>query len=52
MRSKNRVHLNVLGMNFGFRTADGIKVGGFDYDKKSLGRWLDGTKVKISRQGC
>ncbi|KXK04705.1 MAG: glycosyltransferase [Chlorobi bacterium OLB4] len=39
MRSKNRVHLNVLGMNFGFRTADGIKVGGFDYDKKV---WEDG----------
>lgn len=31
LRRKNRVHLNVLGMNFGFRTEDGKKVGGFDY---------------------
>jgi len=36
LRRKNRVHLNVLGMNFGFRTEDGRKVGGFDYSKTRL----------------
>jgi len=39
LRKKNRVHLNVLGMNFGFRTEDGRKTGGFDYVKT---RWTDG----------
>lgn len=39
LRSRNKEYLNVLGFNFGFRTNDGKKVGGFNTLRP---RWSDG----------
>jgi glycosyltransferase involved in cell wall biosynthesis len=39
LRRRNKEFLNVLGFNFGFRTADGKKVGGFNTSRP---RWSDG----------
>jgi glycosyltransferase involved in cell wall biosynthesis len=39
LRRKKRDYLNVLGFNFAFRKADGIKVGGFNINRQ---RWQDG----------
>lgn len=39
LRKKNKEFLNVLGFNFGFRTADGKSVGGFNTSRP---RWSDG----------
>jgi len=38
-RRRNKEFLNVLGFNFGFRTEDGRKVGGFNTSRP---RWSDG----------
>lgn len=39
LRRRNKEFLNVLGFNFGFRTEDGKKVGGFNTTRP---RWSDG----------
>ncbi|MBS1494487.1 MAG: glycosyltransferase family 2 protein [Bacteroidetes bacterium] len=39
VRRRNKEFLNVLGFNFGFRTEDGRKVGGFNTSRP---RWSDG----------
>lgn len=39
IRSRNKEYLNVLGFNFGFRTQDGKKAGGFNTARP---RWSDG----------
>jgi glycosyltransferase involved in cell wall biosynthesis len=39
MRRKQREYLNVMGFSFGFKKADGIKVGGFNTKRKY---WSDG----------
>ena len=39
LRRRNKEFLNVLGFNFGFRTEDGRKVGGFNISRP---RWSDG----------
>jgi glycosyltransferase involved in cell wall biosynthesis len=39
LRRINKEYLNVLGFNFGFRTEDGKKVGGFNISRP---RWSDG----------
>lgn len=39
LRRKQREYLNVMGFNFGFKKADGIRVGGFNTKRKY---WSDG----------
>lgn len=39
IRRRNKEYINVLGFNFGFRTEDGRKVGGFNTSRP---RWSDG----------
>jgi glycosyltransferase involved in cell wall biosynthesis len=39
IRNKNYHYLNVLGFNFAFRKADGVKVGGFNTSRQ---KWQDG----------
>lgn len=39
LRRRKRNYLNVMGFNFGFRKADGLKVGGFNLDRTI---WEDG----------
>lgn len=39
LRRRNKEYINVLGFNFGFRTDDGRKVGGFNTSRP---RWSDG----------
>ncbi len=39
LRRRNKEYINVVGFNFGFRTEDGKKVGGFNTSRP---RWSDG----------
>ena len=47
LRRKNREFLNVLGFNFAFRKADGLKVGGFNITRQ---RWQDGCMAMMLLQ--
>ncbi|MCC9138824.1 glycosyltransferase family 2 protein [Pontibacter silvestris] len=46
-RSKTRGFTNVLGFNFAFRKADGLKVGGFNTKRQ---RWQDGWMAMMLMQ--
>jgi glycosyltransferase involved in cell wall biosynthesis len=47
LRSKQRDYFNVLGFNFAFRKADGLKVGGFNTTRQ---RWQDGWMAMMLKQ--